>query len=72
MVRDGLAFPLGVAHAAAFSLKSSLFLCIFILVFDFVVGFTSPFLQIKTWPSTCLTPYQGIGLITIKSLQCPR
>ena len=44
MVRDGLAFPLGVAHAAAFSLKpssSSLFFwCIFILVFDSVVGLT--------------------------------
>ena len=39
MVRDGLAFPLGVAHAAAFSLKPSLSL---FLVFYSVVGFTPP------------------------------
>ena len=39
MVRDGLAFPLGVAHAAAFSLKLSFFfLCIFILVFNLLLA----------------------------------
>jgi hypothetical protein len=43
VVRDGLAFPLGVAHAAAFSLKPSSLSFFLVYLHFFGVGSTLPF-----------------------------